>query len=165
VLTSILLTSSHPLLQINKTLKNFALKPRICSCLTSTPNEEHCRPARFVVDPSDIPDFQYVEQAEDFLANIAKRSGAGELELQAALDISTLVRNWIIFKNNSIELELKVAASGGTGDQRIFVEGGLPRMPGPKNSLCRTGTKSTASLPVRSNHFGQRRICMGQEIV
>src|SRR6516225_7188828 len=65
---------------------------------------------RFVEESIDVLDFASVEQAEDFLASISKRAGAGELELQCALDISTLVKNWILAKHASVELELKVQA-------------------------------------------------------
>jgi hypothetical protein len=85
---------------------------------------------RLVDEPIPVPNFQSVAEAEDFLASIAKRSGAGELELQAAQDISNLVRNWIISKNDSTELELKVAAQGGTGRVVVEVIGGMPNLPG-----------------------------------
>ena len=50
---------------------------------------------RYVEDAIAIPDFASIQEAQNFLADIARRSGAGELELQSALDISTLVKNWI----------------------------------------------------------------------
>jgi hypothetical protein len=40
---------------------------------------------RFVEEPIPIPDFISVQDAQKFLADIARRSGAGELELQSAL--------------------------------------------------------------------------------
>ena len=55
-----------------------------------------------------------------FLAMLSQRAGAGELELQSALDVSTLVKNWILSKQSSEELELKRLAQGADhGDQRI----------------------------------------------
>jgi hypothetical protein len=78
---------------MKKILKNFALQAANMLMPYKYSKRGTLPPARFVVDPIDIPDFQSVEQAEDFLASIVKRSGAGELELQAALDVSTLVRN------------------------------------------------------------------------
>jgi hypothetical protein len=84
------------------------------------------QPPRVIEESIDVPDFTSVEQAEDFLASISRRAGTGELELQSALDISTLVKNWILAKHASVERELKVAAHGGTGDQIVRIEGGLP---------------------------------------
>ena len=92
-------------------------------------------PPRFVEETIDVPDFTSVEQAEDFLASISKRAGTGELELQSALDISTLVKNWILAKHASVELELKVQAHGGTGTQHIVLTGGLPPLPGTQISM------------------------------
>jgi hypothetical protein len=97
-------------------------------------------PARFVDDPIEVPDFNSVEEAEDFLASISKRAGAGELELQAALDISTLVRNWIISKNNSTEIQIKLQTAGGGGDKIIEIRGSLPALPG-----------TNITMPVLSN--------------
>jgi hypothetical protein len=45
---------------------------------------------RFVEDQITVPEFQTVLDAENFLADIARRAGAGELELQCATDISNL---------------------------------------------------------------------------
>jgi hypothetical protein len=91
-------------------------------------------PSRFVEEAIEVPDLTSVEQAENFLASISKRAGAGELELQAALDMSTLVRNWIIAKHASVELELKskpqVATAISVSSWRVDYR----ECPGPKNS-------------------------------
>ena len=84
---------------------------------------------RFVDDPIEVPDFQSIDQAEDFLAFIAQRAGKGELELQSANDISNLVRNWIEAKLAHVSTDLKVAAQGG-GDATIHITGGMPNLPG-----------------------------------
>jgi hypothetical protein len=85
---------------------------------------------RFVEDQIPVPDFANIQDAQNFLADIARRSGAGELELQSALDVSTLVKNWILSITAQDELQLKVAAQNGGGDQTIRIEGGLPPLPG-----------------------------------
>jgi hypothetical protein len=64
---------------------------------------------RYVEDAIAIPDFASIQDAQNFLADIARRSGAGELELQSALDISTLVKNWILSVTAQDELQLKIA--------------------------------------------------------
>ena len=85
---------------------------------------------RYVEDAIAIPDFANIQEAQNFLADIARRSGAGELELQSALDISTLVKNWILSVTAQDEYNLKVQAQGGGSDQTIRIEGGLPPLPG-----------------------------------
>jgi hypothetical protein len=86
---------------------------------------------RFVPEPISIPNFTSVQQAEDFLASISQRAGAGELDLQSALDLSTLVRNWIGVQYDRQELDLKIAATPGLRpDLNIRIEGGLPELPG-----------------------------------
>jgi hypothetical protein len=87
-------------------------------------------PPRFVEEPIEVPNFTTVEEAENFLADIAQRAGRGELELQSATDVSNLVRNWLLSKHAKTGLDLKIAASSGTGDQIIQIVGGLPRLPG-----------------------------------
>jgi hypothetical protein len=79
----------------------------------------------------EVPQFLSVEEAESFLIKITSLVGFGELGLQSALDLSTLVRNWISAKHQAAELEIKRAAQGdATGDQLIRIEGGLPELPG-----------------------------------
>jgi hypothetical protein len=57
-------------------------------------------------DPIEVPNFTTVEEAENFLADISQRAGRGELELQAAIDVSTLVRNWPLSKHARTGLHL-----------------------------------------------------------
>jgi hypothetical protein len=85
---------------------------------------------RFVDDPLQVPDFQTIDEAQDFQKEIARRAAAGELELQTSLDISTLIGNWIRSRQATIELDLKISAQGGPHDQTIRIEGGLPQLPG-----------------------------------
>jgi hypothetical protein len=108
-------------------------------------------PPRFVEEPIEVPDFQTVEEAEDFLADIAKRAGAGELELQSATDVSNLVRNWLLSKHARTGLDLKVAASGANGDSIIHIVGGLPTLPGcEKMIMPDLGAKNGHELPAPS---------------
>jgi hypothetical protein len=92
-------------------------------------------PPRFVEEPIEVPNFSSVDEAEAFLAEIAQRAGRGELELQSAIDVSTLVRNWLLSKHAKTGLDLKVQASGELGDQQILIVGGLPKLPGYENLI------------------------------
>ena len=65
---------------------------------------------RFVEEPIEVPDFQTIDQAEDFLASIAQRAGKGELELASATDICGMVRHWIEAKLAHVNTDLKVQA-------------------------------------------------------
>jgi hypothetical protein len=98
---------------------------------------------RYLEEPIEVPDFQSIDQAKDFLAAIAQRAGRGELELQSANDISNLVRNWIEANLAHIGTNLKVEAQG-TGDATIRIEGGLPALPG-------TNINMTNKLELASN--------------
>jgi hypothetical protein len=88
-------------------------------------------PPRFIEVPIELPDFQTIEEAESFLASLATRFAQAELGAQSALDLSTLVRNWIFAKHAAMELELKrLAANDSTGNRVIRIEGGLPDLAG-----------------------------------
>jgi hypothetical protein len=95
---------------------------------------------RYVDDPITVPDFVNVQDAQNFLADIARRSGAGELELQSALDISTLVKNWILSVTAQDEFQLKVQTQGGATDTTIRIEGGLPSLPGTNINMAKEPT-------------------------
>jgi hypothetical protein len=88
-------------------------------------------PPRFIETVVEVPEFKSIEQAESFLASLAQLFGSSELGSQSALDLSTLVRNWISAKHSAQELEIKrLAANDSNGDQVIRIEGGLPTLPG-----------------------------------
>ena len=114
---------------------------------------------RFVDDPIPIPDFTNIEQAQNFLADIARRSGSGELELQSALDISTLVKNWIISVTAQDELQLKIAKENPQGPQQIHITGGLGPLPGTSIAMEPDGQRyaqepvldATSVHPMHSN--------------
>ena len=85
---------------------------------------------RYVEDAISIPDFTNIQEAQNFLADIARRAGAGELELASANDISNLVKNWVLSVTAQDELQLKIAKEHPQGPQEIRIEGGLPELPG-----------------------------------
>lgn len=87
-------------------------------------------PPRYVEDAISVPEFTSIQEAQNFLADIARRSGSGELELQCATDISNLVKNWILSITAQDEYQLKLQAQGGGGDTTIRIVGGLPQLPG-----------------------------------
>jgi hypothetical protein len=106
-------------------------------------------PARYVTDPIPVPQFETIEQAQEFLALLSHKAGSGELELQSALDISTLVKNWIISKQSGIELDLKVATQiNGATPEVIRIEGGLPQLPGAQITMPLNGHQADPNLLV-----------------
>jgi hypothetical protein len=90
---------------------------------------------RFVEQPITVPNFQSIEEAEAFLATLPVLLGRGEIDSQSALELSQLIRNWIVSKHDSTELELKVAQHGGIGETRITIRGGLPQLPGCESMI------------------------------
>jgi hypothetical protein len=98
---------------------------------------------RFVADPIEVPTFQSIDQAEDYLAEIPQRVGRGELDFQSALDFSNMVRNWIEAKLAHTNTDLKVQAQGG-GDATIHITGGLPSLPGTTIIMDDTAVGSRA---------------------
>lgn len=102
---------------------------------------------RFIETPVEVPNFENIEQAEDFLAGLAQRFASAELGSQSALDLSTLVRNWISAKHADQEFELKRLNADATGaEQVIRIEGGLPALPGT-NIIMPDQHPSTAIEP------------------
>ena len=62
---------------------------------------------RFVEEVVVVPDFPTIESAEDYLKQIPVLLGRGEIDSQTALELSQLVRNWILSVHARSELELK----------------------------------------------------------
>jgi hypothetical protein len=85
---------------------------------------------RFFPEPISVPTFTTIEEAEDYLAQLPVLLGNCSLDSQSALELSTLIRNWIEAKLAHTGMDIKVTASGGSGDQRIVITGGLPSLPG-----------------------------------
>jgi hypothetical protein len=88
------------------------------------------QPPRFIETEVEVPDFKTIEEAETFLATLAQRFASSELGAQSALDLSTLVRNWISAKHADAEFELKQLAASADPNPTIRIEGGLPDLPG-----------------------------------
>ena len=86
---------------------------------------------RYIEHPITLPEFQTVEDAETFLARIAVFASSGELDLQAAMELSTLTRNWLSAKYERDEMKLKMANANALPGQHIIkIQGGLPALPG-----------------------------------
>jgi Family of unknown function (DUF5681) len=85
---------------------------------------------RYIDSPVQVPAFQSVDEAENFLATLPVLLGKGELDSQTALELSTLTRAWISARHEREELQLKLADHGGGAEQHIIIEGGLPALPG-----------------------------------
>jgi hypothetical protein len=117
------ISSTDPDSAIRATAANM-LAPYMHSKMQSTPAP------RFVEELVAVPDFATIESAEDYLKQIPVLLGRGEIDSQTALELSTLVRNWILSVHARSELELKKITVDGPGEQVIRVEGGLPPLPG-----------------------------------
>ena len=111
---------------------------------------------RFVEQPIQVPEFTSIQEAQNFLAEIARRAGAGELELQSANDISGLVRNWALSVAAQDELQLKIAKENPQGPQEIHIVGGLPPLPG-----CDVIMDETA-VGISNGHNGHAPVINGQ---
>jgi hypothetical protein len=84
-----------------------------------------------VSTPIEVPDFQSVEGAEDFVKQLMQRVGAGELDFQSTNEISTRIQTWINSKRAGVDLDIKrLSHADVTGNQIIKIEGGLPTLPG-----------------------------------
>jgi hypothetical protein len=100
------------------------------------------------IEPMPLPTFNSIEDAENFLAEITRNTAVGELDIQSALELSTLARNWILSKHAAAELELKrITAGETTGDQIIRIEGGLPALPGTNITMPELGSINGYELP------------------
>ena len=65
--------------------------------------------ARFVPEQIEVPQFQTIQQAEDYLASIAVLLGKGEIDSQTALELSQLTKNWLdaIYAHQEYDLKLQ----------------------------------------------------------
>ena len=122
------ISSNDPDSAIRATAANM-LAPYMHSKMQSTPAP------RFVEELVVVPDFTTIESAEDYLKTIPVLLGRGEIDSQTALELSTLVRNWILSVHARSELELKKINVDGPGEQRIVIQGGLPQLPGCENLI------------------------------
>jgi hypothetical protein len=122
------ISSNDPDSAIRATAANM-LAPYMHSKMQSTPAP------RFIEQVVVVPDFPTIEAAEDYLKEIPVLLGRGEIDSQTALELSTLVRNWILSVHARSELELKKITVDGPGEQTIRISGGLPVLPGCENLI------------------------------
>jgi hypothetical protein len=86
---------------------------------------------RYVEESIDIPQFTHLSDAEQFIAKVAALTARGELDIQTALELSTLAKNWIDSQYAREELSLKQINAGTSDHEQIIrIEGGLPPLPG-----------------------------------
>jgi hypothetical protein len=86
---------------------------------------------RYVETPIDVPEFQSMEEAEAFLLVLSRRTGAGELPLDTASEITAQISAWIHSRRQGMELEIKrLNADATAGEQVIRIVGGLPPLAG-----------------------------------
>jgi hypothetical protein len=76
--------------------------------------------------------------------------GRGDIDSQTALELSQLVRNWILSVHARSELELKKITVDGPQEQTIRIEGGLPQLPGTNISMPMLD--QPAAGPVTNGH-------------
>jgi hypothetical protein len=92
----------------------------------------------------DLPNFNTIEEAEIYLHKLAIESSQ-QLEPQ---ELATIVRAWIESKRAGQELEIKIINSGASiGEQKIIVDGGLPRLPGTDVIMPRLNGHAMDQLP------------------
>jgi hypothetical protein len=93
-------------------------------------------PPQYVTHLIDVPDFETIEQAEDFLKQLSRRVARKELDFQSTEEVSARIQNWIDSRRHGQELELKRIAQDVHPDgQVIRIEGGMPTMPGCENLI------------------------------
>src|SRR6516162_4549930 len=100
------------------------LAPYLHSKMQSTPAP------RFVEETIAVPNFTSIDHAEHYLSEIPILLGKGALDSQTALELSTVIGNWIASRRAGQELELKQLAQGAETEQTIHITGGLPELPG-----------------------------------
>ena len=78
---------------------------------------------RFIPEPIEVPIFQSIEEAEQFLNSIVVRLGAGEIDSQSALETNTIVKTWIDSRRAGEDHQLKITVQGGGKEQVIHITG------------------------------------------
>jgi hypothetical protein len=84
-----------------------------------------------------VPVFQSIDQAEDYLNDLSVRLGQGELDSQSALELGSLIRQWIDSRRAGLELDLKISASNIGSDTVLRIEGGMPALPGTNINMAK----------------------------
>jgi hypothetical protein len=86
---------------------------------------------RYVETPIDVPDFERVSDAENFLARLPVLVARGELDFQSAQELCAMTKVWLDSQNTRTELDLKAVNAGATDTEQVIrVVGGLPELPG-----------------------------------
>jgi hypothetical protein len=86
---------------------------------------------RYVETPIEVPDFKAIEEAEDFLLVLSRRTGAGDLPLDTVSQITAQIAAWIHSRRQGQELEIKrLNADASNATPVLRIEGGLPDLPG-----------------------------------
>jgi len=86
---------------------------------------------RFIENPIEVPDFERVSDAENFLAKLPVLVARGLLDFQSAQELCAMTKLWIDSQNARTELDLKAVNSGATEHEQVLtIRGGLPVMPG-----------------------------------
>ena len=86
---------------------------------------------RFIDTPLDIPHFERLSDAENFLARLPVLVARGELDFQSAQELAAMTKLWIDSQYFREELAIKQINAGTTEHEQVIrVEGGLPPLPG-----------------------------------
>ena len=85
--------------------------------------------ARFIPEQLEVPNFISIDQAEDYLNSIATRLGLGEIDSQSAIELGSLIKQWIDSRRAAIELDLKVAAAGAPAIKQSASKADCRRFP------------------------------------
>jgi hypothetical protein len=92
-------------------------------------------PPRFIETPVQVPEFNSIGEAENYLSSLPARVGRSEISFDDAEKISLLTRNYIEASVDAAKLQLQIAHQGGEQEQIIHICGGMPRMPGHENLI------------------------------
>lgn len=111
---------------------------------------------RYVEHPIEIPKFETIEDAENFLGQIPSLLNDGLIDRDLAQEYSTLTKNWIDAKYARDELRLKMAqANAGDQEQVIQIRGGLPSLPGCDVIMPQLNGHTLPEIPAPSPVLGE----------
>jgi hypothetical protein len=100
------------------------------------PKKASVPPAQYVTHLIDVPDFDTVEEAEDFLKQLSRRVARKELDFQSTEEVAARIQAWIDSRRRGEDLAIKrIAQDVHPGNQVIRIEGGMPTMPGCENLI------------------------------
>jgi hypothetical protein len=91
---------------------------------------------RFIDNPIDVPHFDRISDAENFLARLPVLVARGELDFQSAQDLCAMTTLWINSQYQREELAIKqITAGTSEHEQTIRITGGLGNLPGTETIL------------------------------